>query len=280
MLQIILLTITLIILILATIVDIKTREIPDYLTHSLIYIAVTLNILHSIIFKNNNYITILITLLILIIIANILYYTKFWGGGDSKLIIGLSLVFLTYPQFLLIYLNPSLPYPFLLTFFINLLLISFIYGLIYAITLTVINFKNFKKEFKKLLPKYTTLRLITIILTVLILITFYITKIPPLIILAFLSFLYPYIIIFTKATENSSLIKSVPPKKITEGDLLAENINYNNKIYSKKSLGLTNQQIKQLIKRNKPVLIKYGIPFAPVFLIATIISLIFGNIIF
>ena len=278
MLDFILLTITLIILILATISDIKTREIPDYLTYSLIFIVISLNLLNSIIYKNTNYLTILIYLLIFIIIANILYYTKFWGGGDSKLIIGLSLVFVNYPKPLINYFQPSLPYPFLITYFINLALTSFVYGLIFSIALAIKNKDKFKKEFLTLLPKYKTLRIITITLTIVTIITFYITKIQPLILLIILIFFHPYILIFVKATENSSLIKSVHPKKITEGDLLAENIKINNQIYSKKSLGLEKYQIQQLIKRNKLVLIKYGIPFAPVFLISTIISLIFGNI--
>jgi len=278
MLQIILLTITLIVLILATIIDIKTREIPDYLTYSLIFIAISLNFISSIIYKNNNYITILIILLISILLANILYYTKFWGGGDSKLIIGLFLVFHTYPQFLLTYLNPSLPYPFLLTYLINLLLTAFIYGLIYSIILAIKDYKKFKKHFKNLLPKYLTLRFISITISIIILFSYYLIKIPPLLPLSLLTFLYPYILIFVKAIEKSSLIKLIKPNKLTEGDLLAETISYNNQTYSKKSLGLTKLQIQQLIKRNKPILIKYGLPFAPVFLIATLISLIFGNL--
>jgi len=277
MLDFILLTITLIILILATISDIKTREIPDFLTYSLIFIVVSLNLLNSIIYKNTNYL-ILIYLFIFIIIANILYYVRFWGGGDSKLIIGLSLVFINYPKLLINYFQPSLPYPFLITYFINLALTAFIYGLIFSIVLAIKNKDKFKKEFLTLLPKYKTLRIITITLTTITITAFYITKIQPLILLIILIFFHPYILIFVKATENSSLIKLVHPKKITEGDLLAENIKINNQIYSKKSLGLEKYQIQQLIKRNKLVLIKYGIPFAPVFLISTIISLIFGNL--
>ena len=76
------------------------------------------------------------------------------------------------------------------------------------------------------------------------------------------------------------MYKYVIPKKLTEGDWVVKDIKIKGKlIYSSKSLGIEKNQIAQLIKSKiKKVLIKEGLPFVPSFLIGTLITLLFGNI--
>ena len=89
---------------------------------------------------------------------------------------------------------------------------------------------------------------------------------------------------FVKAVENSSLYKYITPDKLTEGDWIAKDIKINGKyITGPKELGIEKKHINQLINfwkkgKIKKILIKEGMPFIPSFLLAFIITLIYGNI--
>ena len=76
------------------------------------------------------------------------------------------------------------------------------------------------------------------------------------------------------------MIKRILINKLTEGDWIIENIYYKKRLlYNKNNPGITNDEIKLLKKYSiKTVIIKEGLPFIPSFLIALIISLIFGNL--
>ena len=74
----------------------------------------------------------------------------------------------------------------------------------------------------------------------------------------------------------------IPVKKLTEGDWIAKDVVVKGKkICGPKDLGISRKQISRLSKLNiKKVLVKYGMPFVPSFLLAFIITLLWGNIIF
>ena len=74
------------------------------------------------------------------------------------------------------------------------------------------------------------------------------------------------------------MIKNVSPSKITEGDWIAEEIKVKGKLIAgPKDLGISLEQIARLKSLGvKKVLVKYGIPFVPSFLIAFIIAVIAG----
>jgi len=127
-------------LIFASISDIKTREVPDWLNFSLILIALALKSIQSIIAKDISIILYaLAALAVFLLLANLMYFTKQWGGGDAKLVIGLGIIFTQYPSSLLQLFNPRLTIPFSVTFFLNLLLIGAVYGIIYSFILGVKN---------------------------------------------------------------------------------------------------------------------------------------------
>jgi len=272
-------------LIIASIADIKTREVPDWLSYSLIAIGLILRLLHTLTYKDWPYlIQGLIGFLIFFIIANFMYYTKQWGGGDSKLLMGLGILFATYPKILLNYFQPTLTFPFLLILWINILLVGSFYGLIYAIILTIKNRKNFLIKFKKLLKRKKTINIIkiTLIISVLFFISTFLIKdrIIDLIVLAiaFLVLCFPLIWISTKSIEEVCMYHYIQPKNLTEGDWIADKDLI--KKFKIPNLGIEKKQINLLIKSKiKKVLVKEGIPFVPSLLIALIISLIFGNVI-
>jgi len=90
--------------------------------------------------------------------------------------------------------------------------------------------------------------------------------------------IFPYLYIFVKAVENSCMIKLLAPKQLTEGDWLVKPVKIGKKIIKPKTEGLTVQDIAIIKKAKKKVLVKEGMPFVPVFLIAVLASLFFGDI--
>jgi len=80
------------------------------------------------------------------------------------------------------------------------------------------------------------------------------------------------------------MLKYVEPNRLTEGDWIAKEIKYNGKyICGPKDLGIERKQINELIKlynqkKIKRILIKEGIPFVPSFLMAFVITIMYGNL--
>src|SRR3989338_10575949 len=165
MLDILLIIITVIWLTFASISDLKTREVPDWISFSLIIIAVAFLLIQVI---SERSLKLLINPLIFgitfTIIAYTMYYTKQWGGGDTKLLIPLGIIFSSYPEILSNYFTPILNLPFPVIILINLLVIGTIYSLLYAFYLAVKNKNIFLKEFRK--QQLKKAKIISIILVV------------------------------------------------------------------------------------------------------------------
>jgi Flp pilus assembly protein protease CpaA len=269
-------------LIVGSITDIKTREVPDWLNFGLIFAGIGVRALYSAftfewMFLANG----LIGLAVFVAVAYIMFYAGLWGGGDSKMLmglgalIGLPLVFK--------------PLPLLVVFFINVILAGAVYGLFYSIGLAVKHRKRFVKEFFNLIHNPKILKIRKMALPGLILLVFLIVFFVKdfilkwiffaFIIIAYISF---YLIFFIKAIELAAMFKYVEPKELTEGDWIAKDYKVDGKkICGPKDLGIDKKQIRRLIslKRRgkiKKIKIKQGIPFVPSFLAAFIISLWLG----
>jgi len=281
--NLILLSIALAALIIGTITDIKTKEVPDWLNYSVIFAAVGIRAIYSAFtFDWMFLISGLIGMAIFVGIAYAMFYTGQWGGGDSKMLMGLGA---------LIGLQLRLD-SLLVSFFVNALFIGAIYGLIYSLVLAFSNRKKFLKEWRKIFSKKILLRvrrLLLIISLFLVIVLFfskdYLLRLLLLILVLIILFGF-YVYIFVKVVENSCMFKYVKPMKLTEGDWIAKDVKVNGKyITGPKDLGIEKKQIRALVKfyrkgKVKKILVKYGIPFVPSFLVAFIISLIFGNLIF
>ncbi|MFH0874890.1 MAG: A24 family peptidase [archaeon] len=275
--------IALIALVIGTYTDIKTREVPDWINYGIIFIGLGARLIFSLVNFDFTYIIQgLIGFGIFLAIALIMYYTGQWGGGDSKMLMGLGALFGFELKF------DSL----IFSFFVNVLFVGALYGLIYSIFLAVYNRKNFFKEWKKIFKKKNILmfqRIFLIISVILLLSLFLIGDIifKILLLVMILTLLIGfYSFVFIKAVENSCMFKYVKPAELTEGDWIAKDIKVDGKYISgPKDLGIEKKKIRKLIQfykkgKIKKVLIKVGIPFVPSFLIAFLISLFFGNIIF
>jgi len=282
MIDLILFSIAFIALAVGAITDIKTREVPDWVNFGLISAGLGIRALYSITtFDWTFIINGVIGLIVFVILAYIMFYTGQWGGGDSKMIMGLGAV-LGLPLTLS-------PLPFILVFMINVIIVGAVYGTFYSIILAVKHRKKFVKEFLKIIHDKKIMKyrkIILLILVAFLILTLFVVKdlVIKWILLIFLFMIYLSInvIFFIKAVELSSMFKFVEPGKLTEGDWIAKDYKIDGKkICGPKDLGISRKQIKKLIalKRKgkiKKIKIKEGIPFVPSFLIAFIITLTLG----
>ncbi len=243
MLDLILIVIGMLGLIVASITDIKTMEVPDWISYSMIASGLGIRLIYSTITSSWNYFLYgVLGFLILFVFGNLMYYTKQWGGGDSKLIMGLGALFATsniYPNFLLGIIT-------------NILLIGAIYGVIWGFILAIKNWKNFIKDFKRELIKNKKILVFSLITSLIVITLTYIIiedKLEILIIsLIFLIVIFYYFLtMFVRSVENTCMLKKIAPNRLTEGDWVAEDIYYNGKlIYNSKSLGVEKKQIEKI----------------------------------
>tara|TARA_Y100000310_G_scaffold345600_2_gene467108 strand:+ start:6316 stop:7179 length:864 start_codon:yes stop_codon:yes gene_type:complete len=265
----------------ASISDIKTKEVPDWLSYSLILIALTIKGIHSIVFKDLNFFFLgLLGLAIALALGSMMYYTKQWGGGDAKLLMGLSIIYIEYPKSLLNYFTPSLDIPFLLILILNLIIVGTLYSLIWTIYLFLKNKNQCNKKLKELTKETKKLRNLSLISAAAIaILSIFLMPVFATIPLIIAPILFYYLLLFIKTVEKTTFLKTISTKNLTEGDWITKDIVIDNKtIYKKSSPGVNKKQIEIIKKHLKEVPVKEGIPFVPPFLFAIIVSLIYGNL--
>ena len=211
-----------------------------------------------------------------------MFYAGQWGGGDSKMLMGLGA---------LLGLEFRLD-SFLITLLINILILGALYGLLWSIWLAMKNSRKFVAKYTEIIRKKIYAReqrfmlfSLVLLLFLMIFIKLDIIKIAifAVMILLFTTF---YLWIAIKVIENVAMYKKVFPEKLTEGDWIAKDIIVEGRyICGPKDLGIEKKQIKKLIQLKKNhkirrILIKEGIPFVPSFLLAFIASLYYGNFLF
>jgi len=253
-------------LVIASIQDFRKREVENWWTFSLIAFVLAFRMFVSVSEMNITYfIWGLIGLGIGFILMNVFYYGRMFGGGDAKMLMALGTII---PLSLNWVINLELIILFVLIF----MFAGAIYGVFYSLIVMLINFKRFKQEFHSVLKKYKKWAYIIEILSLLLFslsigFNFYIGKL-----LGILIFISPLLMIWAKAIENSCMIKFVNVKDLTIGDLLINNLKVGNKTIKPNWEGLSEDELNLIQKKyKKKVLIRYGVPFIPAFLIALLI---------
>jgi len=281
LIDIILIAVALLALIIASISDLKTREVPDWLSYGLMAAGIGIRLIYALSSQTWSFFLYgLIGLASMIVLGSLLYYTRQWGGGNAKLLMGLGAVFATRPTFL------SGDWPFLADFFVNLVVIGALYGFLWSFILFLKNRKKVFSEMKKVMQRKKILRLVfsTICLILFIVVIFLFSGIQRLIFLIVLAVIFFgfYFLILLRAVEKVCMFRYISPFKLTEGDWIAKDVRINQRVVCKStSLGITKKQISLLKKSKvKKVLVKEGIAFVPSFLLALIFTLILGNVLF
>jgi len=238
----------------ATIEDLRTSEIANWLNISLAVFAIGFRFFYSL-FELNNFSFFyqgLIGLLIFLVLGNIFYYSRMFAGGDAKLMMALGAI-LPISNNLII--NLKVFFMFITLF----LLVGAIYGIIVSIVFGFLNFERLKKELKKQFKKnkktiivFTILSIILLFLGFLIIEFFY---------LALFTFIFPYFYLYIKSIDESCMVKNVNTKKLTVGDWLYKNVRIGKKTILATWDGLLESDIKILQKKNKGLINRISLSF-------------------
>src|SRR3989344_3254724 len=265
--MIFLIVLALVWIVFASVQDLRTREVADWLNFSLIIFAIGFRFFYSLFSGNFDFFWHgLIGLGIFFVLGNLLYYGRMFAGGDAKLMIALGAVL-----------------PFTTGFFANLkiflffiLLIFFVggfYGFIWGAVLSFKNFRKFRKEFSRRFKKDKSKLYILMIFGMVIMVfgfTSYLWFY-----LGIFVFAIPYLYLYAKSVDEVCMVQKIKTKELRVGDWLYEDIKVGNKTIKKRWEGLNSDDISQIKKRYRWVRIKQGIPFVPVFFISFVLLLIF-----
>jgi Flp pilus assembly protein protease CpaA len=247
--------------VIAVIQDIKRREIDRWLTFSLLFSGIFYLLVKIILNKSTSLLIQSIFVFgIMFIFSELLYYSKFFAGGDSSLLFSLSALFVG-QTFLISILN-------ILTFIIILCIVESFYGLMYSIILYFKKFKENNNEIKRIFKNSKIKYIFFISLSMLIVSCFSVYALP----IALVLFLFPLLFSLIKSIEKNSLTKTISGSSLRVGDWLNENIKIGNKEIKSSFYGITQEEVN-LLKYQKRVVIKEGIPFAPVFLISMVLCI-------
>ncbi|MEA3378752.1 MAG: A24 family peptidase [Nanoarchaeota archaeon] len=281
--DILLVLITFVALLIASYLDVKNKEVPDWISFGLIAAALGIRALYA--FNFNDWLYLLYGLAgfgLMFILGIILFYAKMWGGADSKLLMAFGAVFATKPSFIKMELSFFGEHLFfLLIILISIAIVGAIYGLGWGIYIYFKNMAKANKEIKRLFIKKKFMRKIYFILAVsfiFVALIFSSRMLKPITLaLAIIFFVYPYFYFIIKGIENVGMVKLISTKKLREGDWIIENVKIGKKIICQSSdLGLSKIQLKELRKLNRQVLIKEGIAFVPAIFLGSFLVIILG----
>jgi Flp pilus assembly protein protease CpaA len=250
----------------AVIMDLRTREIANWLNFSLIIFALGFRFFYSL-FEMDHFGFFyqgLIGFLIFFVLSNLFYYGRIFAGGDQKLMMALGTVL-----------------PFSLDFVYNLkifgafiflfLIVGAVYGLFASLYFGFKNFKKFRKEFVKQLNLNRKFVIVFLFLSCVFLVLSFFSSV-------FFSFglfffIMPYFYLYVKSVDEASMVRKIKTDKLTLGDLLYKDVKVGRNIVKATWDGLTEKDLK-LLKKKDFVYVRYGVQFAPVFLISFILIIL------
>ena len=273
--------VSLVCLIMASLFDLKTGEIPEKVNYGFVLAVLALSALDS--YSTGDASLFLSTLMpgaAFFILGFVLFYFGQWGGGDVKLMagIGCSMGYLAYAG--------SLPsgfvFPFYVTYFVNMGFIAFPYVVAYGLMLGIRNKSTWKEFIGYFCDNKTRLLLVVSLIPSLVAVYFNIypmailyLMIPPMLVSA----------LYLKAVEKTALQEEIPVSNLREGDVVAEDLfSGEERIASKRDIeGFSKEEIaglQKLVTEGRipaNVTIKRGIKFAPVLFLTYVTVICFGN---
>ena len=248
----------------AVIQDIKTREIANWLTFSLVIFTLIFRFFYSLFEKDgfSFFFNGLIGFAIFFALGNLFYYARVFAGGDAKLMIGLGAIL---PISVNLYSNLFS----FITFILIFLFSGFAYILITSTVLCIKNFKPFKKEFLKQIKKNKKLILIINLLGGFLLLLGFLNL--SFLIFLGLTFFVLYLYLYSKSIDEVCMIRNIQSIHLREGDWLYSDVKIGKNTIKASWDGLSKKDILEIRKRYKQTKIRQGIPFSPNFLISFII---------
>jgi len=262
--------------IIATLTDLKKREVPDFISYFLIAFGIGSAAIISV-FQLSIYLFLysIAGAVLLYAFGAGLYYTGVWGGGDAKLLTGFGATLASFPA--------VVAWPFLLTILFNILFFGAVFGVVFSIYLAVKHRKKFAEEARKILQKFKAIVFALYAGLAIVLFLYFIQKL-----VLITSFVWAsavvlfYLFIGLKAIENACMYRFIAASKLVEGDWIAEPVKFRGKIvYKPEKTGISIRELEKLKKlKIKQIKIKDGLPYIPAFLAALIVSLLGKDIMF
>jgi hypothetical protein len=269
-------------LVLGSIEDLKTGEIPEKVSYG--YIASALLVAAADSMASGDVYMFLNSLLMGVSFFGLgfmLFYLGQWGGGDVKLAggIGCTLGFLAQAGFF----HDGL-FPYYATYFINMICIALPYATVYGLLLGLKSPETWKEFGRYLRDKKSVAVLILSFAPCIIGLYLHLTS------LALFYTIIPVmtlIALYLKAVELKALRDTIDVSKLREADVPAEDVVVEGAVLIRKIdiEGMTLEDIKKIQelaaqgKIPQKIVIKRGIKFAPVLLFAFLSVLYAGNFI-
>ena len=130
----------------ASVTDMRTREVPDWLSYALIAAGIGIRCIDSLITLSwQPIIEGLFGFGAMLALSMGMFYSGQWGGGDTKLLIGIGAM-----------LGLKLDFSStLVSFLINLVIFGALYSMAFSTILVARHWKKFRMEFSKLLHNHS-----------------------------------------------------------------------------------------------------------------------------
>lgn len=251
----------------ASIQDIRKTIIPNWLSFSLIAFGLVYKLFYSI--SSGEMIFFIygvIGFALFFVLSYLFYYSKIFGGGDAKLLMGVGAILPYDNLFELIYLGA--------VFIFLLFFIGGVWGLIYGVGIAIKRKKVFELEVRRNIREKKW-RIISVILFGIVFgllggsLWFWL--------ISFCFFVFVgFMLIYVYALDKCLVVEK-NPKELIEGDWLEKEIRVRGKVIKKSVHGLSIEEIEFLKKAKKNAVIKEGIPFVPAFFIALAVTLFFSS---
>ncbi len=254
-------------IIFAVVQDIRTREIANWISFSLIVFALGFRFFYSI-FQGDGFSFFYngaIGLGVFLILGNLLYYGKVFAGGDAKLMIALGTILPSSPEILS---NFKIFFNFIAIF----LFVGFCFVLFSSVVLCIKHFQAFRKEFSEQLKKNKRPMCTIILFSILLLCIGFLESM--FFIIGALVFFSSYLYLYSKAVDEACMIKRIKSEKLREGDWLYSDLRLEKGKVKAKWEGVGAKEIEKIRKKYKEVRIRQGIAFSPVFLISFVIFVV------
>ena len=246
-------------IVVACLQDLKRREVDNWLNLFLLMASFSF-IFFKAIFERDATIVFQagFALVIMFAFMNLFYYGRVFAGGDAKLLFAMT-VFFVGATFMATLVNIGI-------FLLFLMVSGSIYGLTYSVVLYV---RNFEKVNKKIRSGFSALWVRYMIL---IGVGLFVLSYVNLVFLFFAIFVLvlPVLYVFAKGLEDVAMVKEISGKELREGDWLVEDVRVRGKVIKADWDGLSTESVR-LLRGEKKVLIKEGLPFVPAFLIAFVL---------
>ena len=247
----------------AAVGDLKSHEVPDWLSFSLIIFALGFRFFYCLLAPESRGFSFfyqgLIGFGIFFALGNALYYGKMFGGGDAKLMYAMGAIIPFSTSFMT---NLSIFVIFIILFLFS----GAAYGLVTSTFIGLRKVKNLRKELSKVFRQKKKLVYSLILMGIVFLVLGFVESM--FFWFGLLFFVTPYLFVYAKAIDNGLMVRDVLASKLREGDWLYKDIKIGKKLIKAKWEGLNKEEIKLIRLKMNSVLIKHGIAFVPVFFLA------------